>query len=266
MAILYNTVRSTNLTTSLGGTIANGDSLNITQGNDQYTAGLDMSAYNLVDVLVGQGFTGNIAPEGASWHFDATGTVTLAWSGQVINLRSDAGGIARLQVRPAAGGRANLTNGPFAILEASGGTTTVLDSADADAVELDQTARVIMAPSASAATQLLVGPSAILDTGRSFVGGSIQGVLAVTAAAAQFTGGLTIRAGGVLRFQDGAGGGGSSTLTLESGAILDLRTAVRPLALQDVVFKPGSRVLRRLNGQTYTVAGSATGTPSVDLV
>lgn len=107
MATLNNTVRSDTLTTALGATPVSGDTVNLREGSDNYTAGLSHSAVDLLALNALAGWTGNI--EGTDLVVQCnqagSGKVRLDWSGKRIRLSSNTTGtFAEISMNPARGG------------------------------------------------------------------------------------------------------------------------------------------------------------------
>lgn len=128
MATYTNTVRDPSLATSIAGTMADGDTVLLTQGYDQYTAGLSNPTIDLAKFHATPGFMGDIA----SSALDLETTLgILEWSGQVIRITSTGGTFTwdELQVNPARGGQVEASSITITLLYQNAGTFLAADSA-----------------------------------------------------------------------------------------------------------------------------------------
>ena len=267
MATLQNSVRSTDLTTSLGGTIGNDDVLLVTEASEVYDTGINLTATGLTLKAQGQ-FSGAVGVGGAS--VEITGPLVeyrARGTGSVLYLSAKSGGITRVVFAPQTAARGYITSGAgtIATLVVLSGAMTVLQGADVDAVEVESTLDV-QADGSLAMTSVLVGPNGRMNTERDFVSANIQGRLVIDSSAAGFTGAVTVRAGGTLRVLDMADAGASSSVTVERGGTIDVSDARTEAVFDDLTWKEGSRLITRRDAPGYSAGGTETGTPEIEYV
>jgi len=137
MATAVNSVAGSNLTTALGGAPGANDTVLLNQGNENYTAGVDIST-NAIDLFAAlPGYGGNMGWDGSSVSYvkiktSAAGVVNLNWSGERAYIQGT-GGVGtgllfQVNVEPARNGQVFISDSALTNLAVRGGLLTAVTS------------------------------------------------------------------------------------------------------------------------------------------
>jgi len=252
MATFTNTVRDHNLITSIaGGSIADGDTVRLTQGKDAYTAGLSNPTIDLLLFHATPGFMGDIADSALDFECNrtATGKMILEWSGQVIRITSNAGSgtINELQVNPAQNGQVSATACLITTAIVSAGTLLCSDSAAV--TTLSQTGGVTFLDKGGTAATTVTLNGGSCNLNRDVTTANVYaGQLLIDSTTCTPT---TVNLGGsgVVKIKQG---GNITTLNAQSGT-LDLSELAQDITIATGNVGPGLTIIRPRSGAAYTI-------------
>jgi hypothetical protein len=251
-----------NLQTDLGGAPSSGDSVIINEGAVSYTTVPDWSGTDVVDVIIGPGFSGKIA---ASWGLQVTGFVDNSSASPEINITAGTSTIAEVRHKPSQGGMMYARGG------VGGAVTTIhtwgpmVASAPTITSYYAHGGKSTLQASATATTTIEVDPGAELTVERDITGGTVKGLCVLNSTSITPAGTVTVESGGELRVvKCGTWATTTGTLVLKAGALADFTKATQPVQLENLTTHAGSVIRKRkgttpytVNGTTATVGGGA---------
>lgn len=243
MANLTNSVRSDNLTTAVGGTIANTvDSINLSQWPDVYQAGISLSGKTLDVFTMGPNYSGDIDP--LPLVISATAAY-IRWGGRILRLGGGTWGTTVLDA--ARGGVIEAANMTFTTFWGVNGTLNGADSCVVTTAHVSRAGRLYLAKGGTAPTTINVREGGFVELRRASGTNNVYGgellindPSATQTALNQHGGKVTIINGGTITAYAGYAG------------VMDLRQLSSDITFTSATLGPVKILMPGSSGPTVT--------------